>query len=76
MDLAERDPNLQADLDSADGVEGGVDRVCDDGLDVLHHEGVRRVHEVVGVALGSALQAQLAVHRHLHDTGEIRNDII
>ena len=65
MDLAERDPNLQADLDSADGVEGGVDRVCDDGLDVLHHEGVRRVDEVVGVALGRALQAQLAVDRHL-----------
>ena len=60
-----RDRRQDDGLDSADGVEGGVDRVCDDGLDVLHHEGVRRVDEVVGVALGRALQAQLAVDRHL-----------
>ena len=42
-----------------------MDRVGDDGLDVLHHEGVRRVHEVVRVPLRRALQAQLTVHRNL-----------
>ena len=48
--------------------------MSDDGLDVLHHEGVRRVHKVVRVALGRALQAQLTVHSHLPDErdGKIR----